>query len=430
MRVSADNLGGLMNKDLELVCQSLEALSVAIIGATAEQRTLTEAFGWNCPTVTKNDLAAMPMQLASRIKEANLDELDNDILPLIKDIPRRIQFLQANTVPYLFNGNAVAAAPAFIGTMTSLAQQFEPLLSWQYSGDSKAMPPKIAKRLRSLAAELDEIMPDKDILKGQIKLIQEAYETAESLPTDLQALKDVQAKVKKIADETSSILEKILPKEKIADDSIINIKANEAEASKLIKLCEDAYHITTTKGLAGAFEDRAKKLADSMYVWVLGLIGALFLGVVIGSKSFIKILEHLSITVPNWGVVFMDITIAILSIGGPVWFAWVATKQIGQRFRLAEDYSFKASVAKAYEGYRKEAAKLDPAFEARLFSSALTRLEEAPLRLIEAESHGSPWHELFASKPFQKALNTIPELKDKFVEVAKEGVEKITQKTI
>lgn len=418
-----------MNKDLELVCQSLEALSIAITGATADQRTLTEAYGWNCPTVTKNDLAAMPMQLASRIKEANLDELDNDVLPFIKDIPRRVQFLQAHTVPQLFSGNAAGAAPAFIGTMTSLAQQFEPLLSWQYSGDSKAMPPKIAKRLRSLAAELDEIMPDKDILKGQIKLIQEAYEAAESLPTDLQALKDVQAKVKKIADEATIILGKISPKEKEVEDAVKSIRIKGLEASNLVDLCEEAYHITTTKGLAGAFEVRAKILEHSMYIWVLGLIGALFLGVIIGSKSFSKILEHLNSAVPNWGVVFMDITIAILSIGGPVWFAWVATKQLGQRFRLAEDYSFKASVAKAYEGYRKEAAKLDSAFEARLFSSALTRLEEAPLRLIEAESHGSPWHELFASKPFQKALNTIPELKEKFVEVAKEGVEKITQKT-
>ena len=66
----------------------------------------------------------------------------------------------------------------------------------------------------------------------------------------------------------------------------------------------------------------------------------------------------------------------------------------GERFRLSEDYAFKASVSKAYEGYRREAANLDEAFAARLFSSALTRLDEAPLRLVETENHGSPWHEL------------------------------------
>ncbi len=53
-------------------------------------------------------------------------------------------------------------------------------------------------------------------------------------------------------------------------------------------------------------------------------------------------------------------------------------------------------MAKAYEGYRKEAARIDPQFEARLFGSALTRLDEAPLRLVEIGSHGSPgqWRSL------------------------------------
>jgi hypothetical protein len=98
-------------------------------------------------------------------------------------------------------------------------------------------------------------------------------------------------------------------------------------------------------------------------------------------------------------------------VGAPVWFSWLATKQIGQRFRLAEDYAFKASVAKAYEGYKLEATRLDPNFEKRLFASALTRLDEAPLRLVETGSPGSPWHELIDSHAFKQALEIVPELK-------------------
>ena len=115
----------------------------------------------------------------------------------------------------------------------------------------------------------------------------------------------------------------------------------------------------------------------------------------------------------------MQSLLSVASIGAPIWFAWLATKQIGQRFRLAEDYSFKAAVARAYEGYRKEAARIDPAFEARLFDSALTRLEEAPLRLVEASAHGSPWNELVNSAAFAKAMETVPELRDKLTEVSK-----------
>ncbi|MDP0953213.1 hypothetical protein Q6283_28445, partial [Klebsiella pneumoniae] len=81
--------------------------------------------------------------------------------------------------------------------------------------------------------------------------------------------------------------------------------------------------------------------------------------------------------------------------------------------RLAEDYAFKASVAKAYEGYRKEAARIDPQFEARLFGSALTRLDEAPLRLVEIGSHGSPWHELATSDGVRRAFELAPEFQEK-----------------
>jgi hypothetical protein len=54
---------------------------------------------------------------------------------------------------------------------------------------------------------------------------------------------------------------------------------------------------------------------------------------------------------------------------------------------------------------------LDEQFSSRLFSSALTRLEEAPLRLVDAQDHGSPWHELFASPKVQAAMDSVPELR-------------------
>lgn len=73
---------------------------------------------------------------------------------------------------------------------------------------------------------------------------------------------------------------------------------------------------------------------------------------------------------------------------------------------------FKALVAKANKGYRREAAKLDENPELRLFSSALTRLEKAPLRLMETEHHGSPCHELETLPEFNWAMETVPELKD------------------
>ncbi len=120
-------------------------------------------------------------------------------------------------------------------------------------------------------------------------------------------------------------------------------------------------------------------------------------------------------------IISINVILSILSIGAPVWFAWLSTKQIGQNFRLAEDYAFKASVAKAYEGYRREAASLDPLFEQRLFGSALTRLEEAPIRLVEARSFSSPLHEFISNDEIKKAFDTIPAFKEKVIELVNEA---------
>lgn len=421
-----------MNKEFELVCTSLDNLSVAIKGGWSGDQTLVETWGWNCPSLTRHDLAEIPANLARRIKFVEPKVTDENVLKMLGDIPKKLQLIQTHTVPQIYGGNCAVASMAFINTLQTITEQLEPFLNWQVSNDPKAMPSKIAKRVRSYIDELDEIAPNKEALSKQIKLIQDAVEAAESLPTDLKALKDAHTKITKISDDSIAILGRISPKEKEATDSVSSIRSKEVEAEKLIQLCEKTYQITTAKGLAGAFEMRATKLSHSMSLWVIGLICALIAGVYLGTHSFDLLSKALLANSPNWQIISINIMMAFFSVGAPVWFAWVATKQIGQKFRLSEDYAFKASVAKAYEGYRKEAARIDPAFEARLFSSALTRLEEAPLRLVESESHGSPWHELFASKPFQRALNTVPELKDKFIEVAKDGMDliKSTSETV
>jgi hypothetical protein len=192
--------------------------------------------------------------------------------------------------------------------------------------------------------------------------------------------------------------------------------------------CEDAYRITTTKGLAAAFDQRAGRLSNTMWIWVLGLLASLIVGGVIGAFRFKALTETLHQRNIQWGAVWIEVVLSLFGFAAPLWFAWLATKQISQRFKLAEDYAFKASVAKAYEGYRKEAARIDELFEARLFSSALSRLEEAPLRLVDNEHHSSPWQEFFSSPSFQKALEQIPELRDKFVELAKVGMTDLKSK--
>ncbi len=387
-----------MHKVLEAICQSLDSLSSFVKSSSTEDRSLREALGWNLPAVTRHDLAALPASLASRIREVNPEELDDEFIERFEDVPRQLTLLQTETIPYMFSGNGGQAIPAFMTTMGWLTTALEPLLGWQTIQDNKAMPPQLARRIRNTQAALDAIAPEMEQLQEKIRLIQEAYETAESLPADLQTLKEARSTISRLSIESAELNGKIGEHNKKAEESLEAINSRQEEADKLVQQCEEAYRITTTRGLAAAFDERAKSLNYSMWYWVAGLLTALSLGTWLGARRVGLLSELIAQKESQWGVIWMHIALSVFSVGAPVWFAWIATKQIGQRFRLAEDYGFKAAVAKAYEGYRREAARIDKDFEARLFSSALTRLEEAPLRLVENTVHGSPWHELLSSK--------------------------------
>jgi hypothetical protein len=309
--------------------------------------------------------------LAEDITDANPEDLEEPLLTLVKDYPRRLQHMQTTTVPQFWGGNNGPAVAAYTATIESIRQSLIPLIGWQLLPNSKAMPGHIARRLLSIKNEIEQLVPNKEQLSIQLADINKAHQAAETLPLDLQTLADSRDRAVRLADEASIATEKAKTSATAASEKFKSISTHDEEAKKLVSQCEEAYRITTTKGLAAAFDQRALRLGYSMWVWVLGLILALGFGAYMGAHR----IEILSLAVstpdPQWGAIWIQIVLSALSIGAPVWFSWLATKQIGQRFRLAEDYAFKASVAKAYEGYRKEAARFDSDFEARLFGSAL-----------------------------------------------------------
>jgi hypothetical protein len=285
------------------------------------------------------------------------------------------------------------------------------------------------ENLKVYQQKINELEIDQDKITSQIRIINDATETAESLPADLQDLKEARKKVESISSEAIKTAAKISTAKENVDSLLGAIKSSKAETDKLVENCEDAYRITTSKGLAGAFDQRANQLTNSMWIWVFGLLGALVSAWSIGSGRVEALTTALSVPDPKLGLVFGHIFLAVVSLGAPLWFAWLSTKQIGQRFKLAEDYGYKASVAKAYEGYRKEAARIDEKLEARLFESALSRVEEAPLRLVEDGAHGSPWHDLANSNSFKEALKNIPEFRDKIFDLANSAIDKTKRKS-
>lgn len=413
-----------MEASTEQAAEALDNLATAILSTYSDDRPLDAIWGWNLPPLTRHDLADECGEMAARLRELNPKALDTELGVRLQQLPERLDRLRSASLPNLPGPSAMQVV-AQIHDLLSWIENKLPIpppakvtVDWKDVSTKSLLPPELLRRLRSIEASLKAIEPRAADIAGKVDAIEAAHEAAENLPTDLQTLQEAREQIEEIQKAVTAASDKAGKDVGATGKALADIRAQDTEAKKLIENIGAAYRVTTTKGLAASFANKAFWLNGSLMAWVVGLLGALYIGAQTASARFDK-LESLLSQNTNPDRLWIQLVVALVGIGAPVWFAWIATKQIGQRFRLAEDYGFKASVAKAYEGYRREAARIDPEFEARLFSSALARLEEAPLRLVEQESYGSPWHELTASGAFRKALELIPELKTKYLDIVK-----------
>jgi hypothetical protein len=415
-----------MHPTLNSVAEELTQL-IASLNAIGSNEPLSVAHGvWNIPGVTRDELVQMVGRSLALIKDREVDQLASPDT-LLADYPRRLTFLRENTVPHIWSSNASQAVPAFLVTLQGLENALEKALPiHQDLAESAALAradaKKAATRLRALEVQIADLEPRTRSLKEMVNRIEQASAHADQFPVDLELLGEAQSTVASILETAQKNEIKI---ESLAIDSnthkeTLDQKVKEAEA--IVARCSAAYAASTSHGLAAAFAERSSSLDRSMWIWVGGLVTALGLGSWIGSTQLRNFSDFIKQPGTDLTIAAINLVLALLSVGATVWFSWVATKQVGQRFRLAEDYAFKASVSRAYEGYRREAANIDEKFVERLFSSALSRLDEQPLRLVESATHGSPWHELASSDLIRKATEVVPDFTNSVIQLATHGL--------
>lgn len=402
-----------LNPSLEALADELESAASAVEASSPEARTMQAVHGWTHPALNKYELSAFASRLAETIRADPIAELDEELAEEIDDATKSLAAFTVTTIRqgYLCNGNGAQAIPAYFITLAGIERLVAPLYGWSKVSDPSVMPRRIKTRLASLKAEIGTIAPDIDKLAAQVKDIAEAHAAAESLPTDLEALHEARSTIADSLKEATAKVADILKAAEAAEKALGVISLKEVAATKLADKCDEAYRTTTTTGLAAAFTDRGKKVSWSMWVWVVILLLSLGLAMWIGADRYHALSAALTDPKLGAGAVALHLLVSALGVGAPFWLAWIATLQIGQRFRLAEDYAFKATVARAYEGYRREAVRLDQesagenAFEQRLFGAALQRLEEEPLRYVSRHDGGSPLEAFFARSDVGKLLD-------------------------
>lgn len=417
-----------MNQTLLDIKKELNSIINQLESSISSDEALNYARNhWAFPGITKAELITETKNLIFLIDSKGNDEIDDKDGALVRYL-RALQFLSANTVPQIW-GNANEAVPAYLITINALRTALEPFL---IKDDSKELAIQLKnqrKRVRSLEATLNDLEPRTSPLKEMVSSIEQAHETAEQLPTDLASLKEARETIGNLVTESTADKAATLAAKTEIEKLQEELKDVSKEAKDVLEECKSTYAAATSVGLAAAFAERSDNLSKSIRFWVGGLILSLSAGGYFGSAQLQKLLELMAQKDISNLSMSINFIMAVLSIGAPVWFSWLATKQIGQRFKLSEDYAFKASVSRAYEGFRREAARVDTEMEAKLLSSALTRLDELPLRLVEAESHGSPWHELASSSIVKQAMSKIPSFPDNVKELARNAMNKEQEST-
>ncbi len=414
-----------MHETLEKLHGKLTELESQVNTIGSAEQPFNMAHGnWTFPALTREDLAQEARSLIELIEKNSTDEL-GDHGDELQDYVRRIEFLRGSTVPNLW-GNPGAGVPAYLFTLERLRKVLTAALVHDDHEEALVKLRKLTAQVRTMEARLKDLEPRTTDLASMLSRIESAHDAADQLPTDLESLAEARRKLEKLIETASQdqvAIEDIRRRTGVSDKQIQQSAAN---AESVLERCETAYSAATSVGLAAAFAERSTTLSKSMWIWVGGLVVALGAGSYFGSSQ-LKTLSEL-FTQPHVGtsVVLLNLLLALLSVGAPVWFGWLATKQVGQRFRLAEDYAFKASISRAYEGFRREAARVDKDMEARLLASALARFDELPLRLVEADSHGSPWHELASSDLVKDAMRAVPTFAGQVKELAARALQSAT----
>lgn len=406
-----------MNNTLSDLTIELEGI-ISKLGATIpNNEPLSIVHGnFSIAGITKNELINKSQEIITLIKCID-EDIPEEKDAILIDYKRRLRFISDSTIPNIWSSSAQAIPPYLI-TLDALKEEINKLFDKNHNANLQ----KAVTRLRALEARLKQVEPRTTSLSSMVERIEKAFNTAEQLPADLELLSESREKIKEITSKTDMDANKIFLMKEDGNSILNELITMRTNAEDILKRCETAYAASTSVGLAAAFNERSVELNKSMKFWIGGLIVALITAAVFGTINVHGLLVATDSAQPSSSVITIRLFLSILSIGGPVWFAWLATKQIGQRFRLSEDYAFKASISRAYEGFRNEASRIDKNLEAKLLASALSRLDELPLRLIETETHGSPYHELLTSDSFKEALKIVPGLAEKFKVMTEQAI--------
>lgn len=245
-------------------------------------------------------------------------------------------------------------------------------------------------------------------LKSELNDITELYndfvkKPSTAVPSKAEKLNETFEKVTEYNTEISEIETKVQEFENkvfgktTEDKEALKFKITElkSELEELHSDWEEKYGTLSTKieallpgatsaGLAKSYHDQKKSYKTPNILWSIVFIGTM-IGMVWYAVTTIKDSETV-------GGAFMNILARAPFFVPTIWLALFASKQQSQNRRLEQEYAHKESLAKSYEGYKREIAKLPESSDKeeimeKLVASLIDASSYNPSETLEKKSH-------------------------------------------
>ena len=183
-----------MHETLEIIQTRLEELIKQVSSSIPNEEPFAIAQNnWSFPCLTRAELIEEARSIHNLIKERGGDDLGRYTARL-QDYVRRLQQLQQQTVPQIWS-NANHAVTAYMLTLQGLRKALNYALPLDTPSKATERLNKIAKQLRSMESRLKDLDPRTTTLGEMVERIEQAYEAAGQLPTELEDLSEAREKI-------------------------------------------------------------------------------------------------------------------------------------------------------------------------------------------------------------------------------------------
>lgn len=276
-------------------------------------------------------------------------------------------------------------------------------------------------KVKEHASNIDEeLLATKQAAASAIQLHIETEKNARLTLDELDTSKEVSEKAKQFLKETEAhfiqtTYENTRAQEaaKLAKNAKENAESSSAIASKKLEELNKTLENSITATLGGAFQKKSEESRKFDWIWLVvlicGIAGVVCIGIVRYSAT-----ENLINQKADISYIALQILINLASISGPIWLSWVATLRLAKTHAITEDYSYKAALAQAYQGYSTSVAEEDEFLKYRLFATVITQLDASPVRFLSERHPATPFQDLLQQPWMEEALKETT-FKDQFL---------------